>query len=62
MLEYKKYGYKFEIIKGYSFERKNIFEEFINDLYAIKQNTPKSDPMFLISKLLRNSLFGPLGL
>ena len=62
MLEYRKYGYKFQIIKGYSFNRKNLFREFIDNLYSIKQNTAKDDPMYLISKLLMNSLFGRFGM
>jgi hypothetical protein len=59
---YKQYGYKFEIIKGYAFQRANLFEEFIDSLYHIKQNTDKSDPMYLISKLLMNSLYGRFGM
>ena len=62
MIEYIKYGYRFEIIKGYSFTRKNIFKEFIDNLYSIKQNTAKDNPMYLISKLLMNSLFGRFGM
>ena len=59
---YKQYGYKFEIIKGYAFGRKILFKEFIDSLYHIKQNTAKSDPMYLISKLLMNSLYGRYGM
>ena len=31
-------------------------------MFNIKQNTPKSDPMYLISKLLMNSLYGKFGI
>lgn len=60
--EYEKYGYKFETIKGYTFDKKNIFKAYIQVLYEIKKNTPKSDPMYLISKLLMNSLYGRFGM
>lgn len=59
---YEKYGYKFNIKQGYTFEKRNLFENYINEMYEIKKNTPKSDPMFLISKLLQNSLYGRLGM
>ena len=56
------YGYKFKIIKGYLFERQNIFKNYINDLYKIKESLNKDDPMYLISKLLMNSLYGRFGM
>jgi hypothetical protein len=31
-----KLGYKFKITSGYLFERKNIFGEYINELYNIR--------------------------
>lgn len=31
-------------------------------MYEIKKNTPKSDPMYLIAKLLMNSLYGRFGM
>lgn len=58
----EKYGYKFNILGGYVFESNNIFENYINDLYKIKQNSPKGSAMHLISKLLLNSLYGRFGL
>ena len=62
MHNYKNYGYKFKVIKGYTFNKSNIFKDYVSQLYSIKQNTPKSDPMYLISKLLMNSLFGRFGM
>nr|YP_009690415.1 DNA polymerase family B [Coniferiporia sulphurascens]QEG57195.1 DNA polymerase family B [Coniferiporia sulphurascens] len=56
------YGYRFEILEGYLFEKENIFSGYINDLYERKQNSDKSDPMYLIAKILMNSLFGRFGL
>lgn len=54
----REFGYKFEILKGYTFERGKIFDGYINNLYGIKQDSHKADAMYLISKLLMNSLFG----
>lgn len=57
-----KYGYSFEIIKGYQFETGDIFSEFINTMYNLRLEYPKTDPMNLIAKLLMNSLYGKLGM
>jgi len=53
-----KYGYKFKILSGYTFYRANIFKEYIEDLYKIKVSHSKNDPMYIIAKLLMNSLYG----
>jgi hypothetical protein len=53
-----KYGYKFKILSGYTFYRANIFKEYIEDLYKIKESHSKDDPMYIIAKLLMNSLYG----
>jgi hypothetical protein len=57
-----KYGYKFEIIKGYQFESGNIFKEYIEELYKFRMEYPKSHPMNYIAKLLMNSLYGKFGM
>lgn len=57
-----KFGYKFEILKGYEFDKANIFEKYVNDLYQLRLKYPKSDPMNLIAKLLMNSLYGKFGM
>ena len=57
-----KYGYTFEILKGYQFETGDIFSEFINKMYNLRLEYPKTDPMNLIAKLLMNSLYGKLGM
>jgi hypothetical protein len=62
MLNAEKYGYKFKIKWGYLFDRKNIFKEIINELYSIRINFPKSDPMNYISKILMNALYGRWGM
>ena len=40
-----KYGYNFKIMKGYTFERGKLFVNFIEDLYKIRLNYPKTDPL-----------------
>ena len=57
-----KYGYKFKIIKGYTFKKAKIFSENIDNLYNLRLNYPKSDPMNYISKLFMNSLYGRFGM
>lgn len=52
------YGYKFKINKGYLFNAKNIFKDYIDTLYALRLEYPKGHPMNYICKLLLNSLYG----
>jgi hypothetical protein len=58
----EKYGYKFNILWGYVFESENIFKNYVDFLYAIRSQYPKSDPMNFITKLLMNSLYGRFGM
>jgi hypothetical protein len=53
-----KIGYKFKIIKGYTFNKGRPFKQIIEDLYEMRLNFPKSDPMNYLAKLLMNSLYG----
>jgi hypothetical protein len=58
-----KYGYEFEIKEGYLFDKGyNVFSDFVDYFYNIKKNTLKSDPKYLISKLILNSLYGRFGM
>jgi hypothetical protein len=57
-----KYGYKFTVIRGYTFDRKNIFKEYVEMFYNLKQQSDKNDPMYTISKLFLNSLYGKFGM
>jgi len=50
------------ITKGYLFNSDYIFKDYITDLYKIKNSVNKSDPWYLISKLLMNCLYGRMGL
>jgi DNA polymerase type B, organellar and viral len=56
------YGYEYEILEGYLFEKDNIFKEYVSVLHEMKQSSEKSSPMYLISKLLMNSLYGKFGM
>lgn len=55
-------GYKFEILWGYTFEKEEIFKDYVDFLYSLRLNYPKSDPMNYIAKILLNSLYGRFGM
>ncbi len=50
--------YNITINHGYLWKSKSIFEDFVNDLFNLRDLYPKSDPMNLICKLIMNSLYG----
>jgi len=62
MFKCQELGYSFKILRGYLFDKSYIFTDYVNDLYEIKQSHSKDDPMYLISKLLMNSLYGRFGM
>lgn len=62
MFKYLEYGYKFKVKRGYLFEKDNIFKYYVDELYLIKQSHNKDHPMYLIAKLLMNSLYGRFGM
>lgn len=57
-----KYGYKFKILRGYLFDKANIFKEYVDFLYNLKSNSISNSPDYIISKLLLNSLYGRFGM
>ena len=57
-----KFGYQFNIIKGYKFETTNIFYKYISKLYDLRLHFSKVHLMNLIAKLLMNSLYGKFGM
>ena len=57
-----KFGYQFEIFKGYEFDKGNIFEAFITKMFNLRQEYDKGHAMNLIAKLLMNSLYGKFGM
>jgi hypothetical protein len=56
------YGYSFEVIHGYTFEKEFIFKEYVAELYNMKKNSLKDTPNYIISKLLLNGLYGRFGM
>lgn len=58
----KKLGYEFEILWGYTFKSKYIFEEYVNTLHNMRKEYPPGDPMNYIAKILLNSLYGRFGM
>ncbi len=58
----EKFGYKFEILNGYTFDKGYIFADFINELYDIRTKYDKSNPMNFISKILMNLQYGKHGM
>lgn len=57
-----KFGYKFEVLWGYTFNSSIIFDNYVNDIYKMRLTYPKTDPMNYIAKLLLNSLYGRFGM
>lgn len=53
-----KYGYKYKIIKGYTFNKLCIFRKYVETLYTMRLEYSKDHPMNYICKLLLNSLYG----
>jgi len=58
----EKFGYSFKVLKGYLFKKSDIFRDYVEFLYEMKKNSSKGSPLYIISKLLLNSLYGRLGM
>ena len=54
--------YDIDIKNGYLFKPVNIFKKFVDDMYSLRSQYPKTDPMNLIAKLMMNSLYGKFGM
>jgi len=50
------------IKSGYRFESAILFDKFVPDLFNIKKSVNKYDPLYLIAKILMNSLYGRFAL
>ena len=57
-----KYGYNIKIIRGYKFKKDYLFIDYVNTLYSIKNSVKSDSPLYTISKLLMNSLYGRFGM
>jgi len=63
MVNAMKFGYEFEILRGYQFEPgNNIFTDYVETLFNLRTNYPKTNPLNYIGKLLLNSLYGKFGM
>ena len=58
----EKYGYKFKVLRGYTFKKGLIFSPYIDQLYNIKKSSTPDSPWYTMSKLLLNSLYGRFGM
>ena len=58
----EKYGYQYEILEGYIFKPSNIFEDYVNKIFQMKIASENNTPIYSISKLLLNTLYGRFGL
>ena len=50
------------IQEGYLFESCVLFKDYIDKLFKMKQSVSKDNPLYQITKILMNSLFGRMGL
>jgi len=57
-----KLGYKFEILWGYTFDKKIIFKDYVDNLYNLRLQYPKTDPLNYLAKLLMNGAYGKFGM
>jgi hypothetical protein len=57
-----KFGYKFEILWGYTFDKGNIFQKYVDTLYNLRLQYPKTDPINYLAKITLNSVFGKFGM
>ena len=57
-----KFGYKFNILWGYTFKKGYIFKDYVDNLYNLRLNYTKSNPLNYIAKILLNSLYGRFGM
>lgn len=57
-----KYGYTFQVIRGYTFNKGYLFKEYVDKMYELRSTYAKDNPLNLIAKLLMNSLYGKFGM
>lgn len=60
---HSKKDYDISVSKGYLFEATaDLFSDYVNDMFALRQQYSKSEPMNYVAKLLNNSLYGRFGM
>lgn len=58
----KSYNYKFKTIRGVIFKKDAIFSSYVNFMFNLKKTYLPGSPLYLISKLLLNGLYGRFGM
>jgi hypothetical protein len=58
----KSLGYRFKILRGISYKKKNIFVSIIDKFHGLRSQYSKNSPSNTILKLLMNSLYGRFGM
>jgi DNA polymerase type B, organellar and viral len=62
----EKYGYKYEIIRGYLFDKGKPFKNYVESIYNLRiqsrKGKRKNTAINLIAKLLLNNLYGRFGI
>ena len=56
----KQYGYQVKVLKGYSYQRGQVFNDFVTHFYNIKSHSNGAEKN--IAKLMLNSLYGKFGM
>ena len=56
------YWYQFEILWGYTFEKANIFKDYVNFLHKLRNKYSRGSALNYIAKILLNSLYGRFGM
>lgn len=49
-------------MRGYTFDSEFILKEYVDKIYSLKSSVSPGDPIYIISKLLLNSLYGRFGM
>ena len=59
--ESEKYGYDFDVMKGYYWDRDaSVFKDYIDTFFEKKKNATKGSPSYLLAKLFMNGLYGKM--
>jgi len=54
--------HKFKSFRGFLFRQKNVFKDYVENLFKLRISSPKNSPLNIIAKLLLNSLYGRFGM
>jgi hypothetical protein len=52
----------FKTIRGFLFRQDYLFKNYVENLFHLRQSSPKNTPINIIAKLLLNSLYGRFGM